>query len=164
MGPTTSATLAAGAAVAFIFILGLSAYWDPSIRVLHVFEAAPYAMAAFLCLRRRKWGYQLAVASGLFWLWMAGTRTTFVRNGFEQLSMLVMTGTVARWDVFIAAPAAVSTAALAASALWSYGESPTKAPKDVSGFVVALVAVVAYFAIIFWGFAPQYLRLFPGWQ
>ena len=72
--------------------------FDSSIRTLHAFEAVPYAMAAVLCLRQRKAGYILGVASGIFWLWMAGTLTTFVRNGFERVAMLIQTGHVDRWD------------------------------------------------------------------
>ena|SRR5687768_1765527 len=84
--------LAAGCAASFIVILAISAYWDPPIRVLHAFEAIPYGIAAALCLRRRKAGYMLGAAGGGFWLWMAGTLTTFVRNGFERLARWIQTG------------------------------------------------------------------------
>ena len=46
---------AAGCAIAFVVILGITAYWDPTIRVLHVFESLPYIVAAVLCLRQHKW-------------------------------------------------------------------------------------------------------------
>jgi hypothetical protein len=52
-------TLAAGCAIAFTIILGIAAYWDRTIRVLHAFEALPYIAAAVLCLRQRKFGYCL---------------------------------------------------------------------------------------------------------
>ena len=51
----------------------------------------------------------LGAASGAFWLWMAGTLTTFVRNGFERVAMLLRTGRVDRPDILIAAPAAFVT-------------------------------------------------------
>src|SRR5258708_10411271 len=38
--------LAAGCAAAFIVILGIAAYWDPTIRLLHLFEALLFATAA----------------------------------------------------------------------------------------------------------------------
>src|ERR1700754_397130 len=44
--------IAAGCAIAFVVILGISAYWDRTIRVLHVFESLPYFVAAVLCLRQ----------------------------------------------------------------------------------------------------------------
>jgi len=93
--------LAAGCAVAFIVVLALSAYWDRTIRVLHVFESIPYTLTAVLCLRQRKWGYVLGAASGAFWLWMAGTLTTFVRNGFDRVAMLLRTGHVDRPDILM---------------------------------------------------------------
>src|SRR6188474_2861191 len=92
LGGTAVDRLAAGCAALFILILGIAAYWDSSIRVLHVFEALPYGLAGVLCLRRSRLGYMLGAASGGFWLWMAGTRTSFVRNGFERVAMLVTTG------------------------------------------------------------------------
>jgi hypothetical protein len=48
---------AAVCAAGFIVVLAVSAYWDRSIRVLHVFEALPYALAGALCLRQNKLGY-----------------------------------------------------------------------------------------------------------
>src|SRR5688572_13615548 len=98
---------AAASSAAFIIILAVSAYWDRSIRVLHVFEALPYGLAAVLSIQQRKIGYLVGAASGAFWLWMAATQTTFVRNGFERVAMLVQTGHVDRWEQFIAAPAAI---------------------------------------------------------
>src|SRR5437867_7824073 len=76
----------------FVVVLALAAYWDPSIRVLHAFEAVPYLLAAILAVRRSKIGYALGVASGVFWLWLAGWLVTFVRNGFEILAILLRTG------------------------------------------------------------------------
>src|SRR5204863_2491395 len=39
-----------------------SAYWDRSIRILHIFEALPYILAAILVLRQHKFGYALGAA------------------------------------------------------------------------------------------------------
>ena len=57
---------AAVCAASFIVVLAVSAYWDPSIRVLHVFEAVPYAAAGVLCLRQNKLGYALGFVGGPF--------------------------------------------------------------------------------------------------
>jgi hypothetical protein len=152
--------LAAVCAIGFIVVLAIAAYWDSSIRTLHAFEAVPYAMAAVLCLRQRKAGYILGVASGIFWLWMAGTLTTFVRNGFERVAMLIQTGHVDRWDQFIAAPAAITTAGLALCSLWGYTRLGSKSARDVAACVGAFAAVGVYFIGLFWLFAPQYLGLF----
>jgi len=159
---TTVDILAAACAAAFILVLGISAYWDASIRVLHVFEALPYGLAAALSIRQRKFGYLLGAASGGFWLWMAGTQTSFVRNGFDRLSMLITTGHVDRWDQFIAAPAALSTGGLVVFSLWGYSRLPTKRALDLVHFGIAVALVTVFFAVIFWLFAARYLTLFKG--
>ena len=160
MAPSRVDRIAAGCAVIFIFVLAIAAYWDRSIRALHAAEALPYGAAAVLCLRQRKLGYMLGAASGAFWLWMAGTLTSFVRNGFERLSMLITTGHVDRWDQFIAAPAALATGGLVACSVCGYARLRTKALFDVAYFVMALALITMFFVMIFWVFAPQYLMLF----
>jgi hypothetical protein len=152
--------LAAGCAAAFIVILGISAYWDRTIRALHVFESLPFIVAALLCLRQHKFGYMLGAASGAFWLWMAGTLTTFVRSGFERVAMLLRTGHVDRPDILIAAPAACVTAGLVVFSLWGYSRARNKTWSDLGLFVAATGAVAGFFVAIVAAFAPQYLGMF----
>ena len=153
-------TLAAVCATAFIVILGIAAYWDRTIRVLHVFESLPYIVAASLCLRQRKFGYMLGAASGAFWLWTAGILTTFVRNGFERVSMLLRTGHVDRPDIIIAAPAALVTSGLVIFSLCGYSRLRNKSWRDLGLFVAATGLVAGFFVAIFAAFAPQYLNMF----
>jgi hypothetical protein len=152
--------LAAGCAAAFIVILGISAYWDRTIRALHVFESLPFIVAALLCLRQHKFGYMLGAVSGAFWLWMAGTLTTFVRNGFGRVAMLLRTGHVDRPDILIAAPAACVTAGLVVFSLWGYSRARNKTWSDLGLFVAATGAVAGFFVAIVAAFAPQYLGMF----
>ena len=153
-------TLAAVCATAFIVILGIAAYWDRTIWVLHVFESLPYVAAAALCLCQRKFGYMLGAAAGAFWLWTAGMLTSFVRNGFERVSMLLHTGHVDRPDVFIAAPAALVTGGLVIFSFWGYSRVRNKSWSDLGLFVAAMVLVAGFFIAIFAAFAPQYLNMF----
>jgi hypothetical protein len=152
---------AAGCAALFVVILALSAYWDPTIRTLHVFEAVPYVLAGLLCLRQSTFGYALASASGAFWLWCAGFLTTFVRNGFERLSMLLRTGAVDRPDVLIAVPAALATAGLVVFSVASYVRL-RKSSRDAGVIAFAFAAVPLFFLGIFKAFAPQFLTMFNG--
>src|SRR5712692_1736832 len=122
---------AAVCAAMFIVVLGVSAHWDRSIRALHVFESLPYVLAATLCLRQSKVGYALGVASGASWLWMAGLLTTFIRNGFGRLVMLVRTGAVDRLDILIAVPAAVATGGLLLFSAVGYARLPNKCWRDL---------------------------------
>ena len=153
-------TLAAVCATAFIVILGIAAYWDRTIRVLHLFESLPYVVAAALCLRQRKFGFMLGAAAGGFWLWTAGTLTTFVRNGFERVSILLRTGHVDRPDLFIAAPAALVTGGLVIFSLWGYSRLRNKSWRDIGLLVAATGLVAGFFVAIFAAFAPQYLNMF----
>lgn len=146
--------------MAFVVILGIAAYWDPTIRVLHAFEALPFVVAAVLILRQHKLGYILGAVSGAFWLWMGGMLTTFVRNGFERVAMLLRTGQVDRPDVLIAAPAACATGGLLLFSLWAYFRGRNRSWSDLRVFAGALALVAGFFVAIFAAFAPQYLRMF----
>jgi hypothetical protein len=148
-------------AAAFVVVLAIAAYWDPSIWVLHFFEAFPYLLAALLCLRHARSGYAFALVGGGFWLWTAGFRTTFIRNGFEQLLALFRTGAIDRPDILIAVPAALATAGLVIFSTIGYATSPNKSRSDVGPFIIALVTVPLFFILIFAVFAPQYLAMFP---
>ena len=162
MEPSRTDVTAAVCAAVFIAVLAVSAYWDRSIRVLHVFESLPYLLAAVLCLRRNKFGYALGLASGAFWLWTAGFLTTFIRNGFERVEMLLRAGSVDRPDILIAVPAAVATAGLALSSVLGYARLPNKSWHDAAVLAAAIVMVAAFFVAIFAAFAPQYLQMFRG--
>ncbi len=151
---------AAISAIAFVVVLGVAAYWDRSIRVLHVFEAVPYLVATVLCVRQRPFGYALGFVSAVFWLWMGGGLTTFVWNGFQRLEMLVRTGSVDRLDILIAVPAAAATTVLALSAAAGYARLPGKRWRDAGVFAATAVLVPAYFLAIFAAFMPQYLEMF----
>lgn len=162
MAATRTDIVAAICAGVFVVILAVATYWDPSIRVLHVFESLPYLLAAGLCLRRNTFGYALAFVGGAFWLWMAGFQSTFIRNGFERLEMLLRTGSVDRPDILIAVPAALATAGLALCSVVGYARLPKKSWRDVVALGAAVLVVPAFFLGIFAAFAPQYLRLFSG--
>lgn len=146
--------------IGFVVVLAVAAYWDRTIRILHFFESLPYLIAAVLCMRNRKSGYILAFAAGAFWLWIAGTLTTFVRNGFERLVLLVTTGHLDRPDILIAVPAALCTAGLMVFGLWSYCRFPDKKWRDLGAFLLALALVAGWFVGIFALFAPRYLGMF----
>jgi hypothetical protein len=154
--------LSAFCAALFVAILAISAYWDPSIRMLHLFEAIPYLAAGWLCVRRVKMGYLLAIAGGLFWLWVAGTRTTFVREGFRFAMRLLQTGQLERPDILIAAPAALATGGMVLFGLWGYLRARNKSVADVGLLIAAFVGMTAYFIAICALFAPQFLQLFAG--
>jgi hypothetical protein len=152
------AVLIAASSSLFVAILAIAAYWDPTIRWLHAVEALPYVLAAILGTRRRKAGYALGVASGLFWLWLAGWLVTFVRNGFEMLMLSLRTGRIDRPDVVIAAPAAIGAAGLVLFSMVGYLRLRDKSARDVATFGTALGGVTVFFVAIFAALAPQFLK------
>src|SRR5947208_11371527 len=136
----------------FVAMLALAAYWDPTIRVLHTFEAVPYVLAAVLAVRRSKVGYALGVASGAFWLWLAGWLVTFVRNGFDMLAVLLRTGRMVRPDILIAVPAAAAATGLIVFSFVGYFRLRDKSWRDVGAFGVAFAVVSLFFVAIFAAF------------
>jgi len=159
-GPNLSECLAAGCSVLFVLVLAIAAYWDPSIRVLHLFEAFPYLAAAVLILRRHKAGYVLGATFGAFWLWMAGFLTTFIVNGFQRLEALLRIGSVDRWDLFLAVPAAIGAGGLLLFSIASYARSHNKSAHDLLALAGASVGTALFFTGIFYLFAPQCLGMF----
>lgn len=157
--PSFAPVLAASCAAVFIVVLAISACWDRSIVVLHVLEAVPYAAAAALSLRRSTVGYALGAASGAFWLWVAGTQTTFTHNGFRLAGRLLTTGRADRWDLLIAAPAAIATGGLVVFSLWAYLRAPARRAADLATFAAAAALVVAWFTAAFAVAAPRFLPL-----
>ena len=151
--------LAALCALAFVAVLAISAWWDRSIAILHVLEAVPYAAAAMLTLRRSTIGYALGAAAGAFWLWIAGTQTTFIHNGFTLAGRLLTTGRAERWDVLIAAPAAMATGGLVVFSLWAYLRATDRRRADLAIFAAAAALVVAWFTASFAVAGPRYLPL-----
>jgi hypothetical protein len=158
--PSVPDRLAVASAALFVMMLAVAAYWDSSIRVLHLVEAVPYLLAAALITRGRRSGYILGVACGGFWLWAAGFLTTFIKNGFERLASLMLTGHVDRWDIFIAVPAAVGTGGLVLFSAVAYLRSADKSLMDAVRFLGTSAVVAGYFILIFRLFAPQYLGMF----
>lgn len=147
-------------AALFLGVLAVSAWFDSTIRVLHIFEAIPYVLAPWLCLRKPKTGYALAFAGGAFWIWTAGFLTTFIRNGFERVIMFIQTGTADRPDILLAVPGFIGTFGLVVFSVIAYWRLNNKDAKDFLLFVSMIVLVFVFFLLIFAAFTPQYLGMF----
>jgi hypothetical protein len=144
----------------FVAVLAISAYLEKSIRILHLFEAIPYLLVPWIFKRNPKVGSALAFASGAFWIWTAGFLTTFVRNGFERVGMLIETGTVDRPDILLAVPAFIGTMSMVIIGLTGYSRVHKKSLSDLRLFPGMFLLIFIYFILIFYAFAPQYLGMF----
>jgi len=147
-------------AALFVVVLMVSAWFDRSIRVLHVFEAIPYLLAPWLCQRKPKAGYTLAFASGAFWIWTAGFLTTFIQNGFERVVMFIQTGAVDRLDILLAVPGFIGTLGMVFFSLIGYWRLDNKRWKDFLLLISMILLVFLFFLLIFAVFTPLYLGMF----
>jgi hypothetical protein len=148
------------ACLAFILILAVSAYWEPDIRLLHLFQALIYVAVIVLSLRHDRWGYFIAVSIAAFWNAASIFATTFLRAGLLQLGELVTTGHLSRPDLFIAVPAWLTHFLLILCCLWAYARLDKKPWSDLLVFLTSAVASIGYFAAIIALFQPRFLPIF----
>lgn len=143
----------------FILVLALSAMYDPSIRVLHVFQAAIYVVVVILARRRSPWGYGAGCLIAAFWNWTNLVHTTFIANGVRELSRALRTGQVTRPDQLIAVVAAGAHFVLIVACLLGYARIRPAGPGAALRFLGGGLLVIGYFAGIIVLFGPQYVPL-----
>lgn len=144
----------------FILVLGLAAWWDPSIRWLHFFQAWLYLATPLLVLRQDRWGYFLGAVTAAFWNYATLFLNNFFHAGREQLTLLLGTGHAPRPDLLIAVPAVAAHFVIMGCCLWGYARLPRHEVADVGRLAVSAVLSVGYFAAIMALFQPRYLVLF----
>jgi hypothetical protein len=147
-------------AAGFIAILILSAVFDPTIRVLHTFQALMYVAVITLTARGSRWGLYLAVSAAAFWNYMAMFVNTFFRAGVHALSQSIATGQVQHPDLVISVFAVSFHFLMIAGALLAYLRLSNKSWADLGGWLITLVAQTVYFASIVALFQPRYLSQF----
>jgi hypothetical protein len=91
----------------FLSILAIAAWWDPSIRWLHLFEALPYVAVIALAARTNRWAYALGVATAVFWTYSAAFVTNFFESGMRALNASIHDWAVSRADQIIAVPGVI---------------------------------------------------------
>jgi hypothetical protein len=148
-----------GSCAVFIFILALSAVYDPSIRVLHAFQALIYVAVVILALRRSAWGYGAGCIIAVFWNWTNIVHTTFIANGLRELAHALQTGRVSKPDQLIAVVASASHFVLIGSCLVAYFRIKLRGPLEPLKFFAGGLIAVGYFAGIIIVFGPQYIPL-----
>ena len=70
------------ASAGFVFILGMAAFFDHSIIVLHIFQALQYLVIVALAARGNRLGYFMAIAVGAFWDYLVLFVNGFVASGW----------------------------------------------------------------------------------
>lgn len=144
----------------FIFILGLSAYFEADIRWLHFFQSWMYVGTIALALRRNRWGYFIGISAAGFWDYANLFVTTFFSSGLHWLHESISAGRIQHVDQIIAVPAWIGNFLVLVGCIWAYGRLPEKKPGDLLRFAFALVLATAFFAGAMALFQPRYLPLF----
>jgi hypothetical protein len=150
-----------GAAL-FVFVLFLSAYWEPDIRWLHFFQSLMYCAAIVLMLRGNKLGCFIAIGAALFWDYVNLFVTTFLKNGLAQLHMFLSTEHMSRPDQFVSVPGWFGNLILLIGSLVVYSTLANKRWSDVARLAAAVTGTMAYFALCMYFTQPRYLALFPA--
>lgn len=145
--------------VIFIFVLGLSAYFEKDIRWLHFFQAWMYLATVALALRSSRWGYFIGISAAVFWDYASVFANTFFRSGLHWLSVSVATGHLQHVDQIIAVPAWTGNFLVIVGCVWGYSKLE-KSWSDGVRFVATFVLTTAFFAADMAVFQPRYLPLF----
>ena len=146
----------------FIFVLALSAFWEPDIRWLHFFQAWMYLATMWLALRRNRWGYFIGIGAAGFWAFANVFVTTFFPNGVQQFAHWMHTGHMRRPDLIFAVPAWFSNVFVVVGCLWAYSRLPGKSLADAGRLLLAVAITCGFFALDMALFQPRYLPLFRG--
>jgi len=148
-------------ACVFILMLAVSAYREPDIRWLHVFQALMYVATIVLARRMNRWGYFIGISAAGLWIYANIFATTFFFNGLQQLSQWVHTGRLSRPDLLIAVPAWFSNLIVVVGCFWGYLLLPKRPISDATRFAVTFALTTGFFALDMYLFQPRYLGLFP---
>ena len=76
----------------FIFALGVSAFFVPQLRLLHVFQALIYVAVIVLTRRNSPWGFGIGVIIPTAWNCLNSFVTHLLQKGAVQFWSLVRTG------------------------------------------------------------------------
>lgn len=152
--------ITAGGAM-FVIVLFVAAYWEADIRWLHFFQSLMYIAAVVLSWRGSRWGYFIGTSAAVFWNYINLFVTTFLKNGLEQVAVLVRSGHLPRPDQFISVPGWTGNLILIVGCLLAYYRCSGKRWSDALKLLASFVATLGFFAAAMALFQPRYLDLFP---
>lgn len=146
----------------FIFVLWLSAYFEPDIRWLHFFQAWMYVSTIWLSVRGNRWGYFIGFSAAGLWDYVNIFVTTFFRSGLHWVFTWVSTGQLRHVDQIVAVPAWIGNFLVVVGSIWAYTRLREKRRTDLGRLVIAFVLTTAFFAASIAIFQPRYLPLLRG--
>ncbi len=144
----------------FVFILGLSAYFEADIRWLHFFQAWMYVATVWLVLSRNRWGYFVGISAAGLWDYTNLFVNTFLRSGLRWLAHWASTGQLTRIDQIVAVPAWFGNALVVIGCVWGYSRLSDRSVGDWLRFPLAFTITTGFFVADVALFQPRYLTLF----
>ncbi len=142
----------------FMLALFLSAVFDPRIRVLHTLQALIYVAVMVLTRRQSAWGFGAGFFIAAFWNYTNLFVTTFVRNGADQLLLLLHTGRLRRPDLLVALVAAFGHFLMMAACAVGWARL-RPGGRQMGEFVLGGVLAIGYFVLIIFATGRQYIPL-----
>ena len=142
----------------FIFALILSAVFDPKIRMLHALQALIYVAVIVRSRRSSAWGFGAGAFIAALWNYTNICLTSFVKDGLEQLSILIQKGHLKRPDLLVAVIAAGGHFLLIAACLAGFLRVHPSA-RQWGRFVGGGAIAIAYFVAIIITTGPQHIPL-----
>jgi len=144
----------------FIFVLWLSAYFEPDIRWLHFFQVWMYLAATVLSLQRNRWGYFIGVSAAGLWDYINLFVTSFLRSGLHWISVWIGTGQLQHVDQIVAVPAWIGNLTVVIGSIWAYARLSEKRWSDLGRLAFAFILTTGFFAAAMALCQPRYLPLF----
>ena len=142
----------------FIFVLLLSAVFDPKIRVLHALQALIYVAVILLTRRNSAWGLGAGCTIAVFWNYINLFITQFIKAGLEQFWILIQTGRLQRPDLALAVVAAGGHFLLIVACLAGFFRQ-RPGVRHWGQFLAGGALAVGYFVVIIVTTGPQYIGL-----
>ena len=144
----------------FIFVLWLSAYFEPDIRWLHFFQVWMYLAATVLSLQRSRWGYFIGLSAAGLWDYINLFVTSFLRSGLHWVSAWISTAQLERVDQVVAVPGWIGNLLVVIGAIWAYARLSEKRWSDLGRLAFAFILTTGFFAAAMALCQPRYLPLF----
>ena len=142
----------------FLFALILSAVFDPSIRVLHTLQALIYVAVILLTRQKSPWGFGAGFATALLWNYTNLFFTSFIKDGWRYLCLLVETGRLKHPDLLVAVVAAGGHFVMIAACIAGFALLRPGARLWLR-FVAGGIIAILYFVAIIITTGPQYVPL-----
>jgi len=133
----------------FMLALLIACFFDPSIRILHAFQALIYVAVIVLTLRNSPWGFGAGCFIGAFWNFL------FLRGAAGDVGAL-LSGRAFRPDIALQFTAALAHFLLIAACI--AGMLRAKADgKRWAAFIVSGLLTIGYLLLLIALLRPQFL-------